>query len=384
MTQECRKFQSIMEAHDIEGALIVNPQNICYLSGASLPLRTWAGPTLAGGPALAFIDAHNTHPGQLIVANTESWTLPASLDGFEVVRYEAFDSFKPYDAMGNYAMAVRQTIKKMGLRAGKIGVDQMTPHVAVSALHETFPASSVVEITHLLLQARRVKTANEVEKLRRAASIGALGQKGLMEFARPGITELELWDRLLLRMEENVGHTLLVSGELVSGPRTAVVQYPGGPTPRKLLAGDTVILDLSVCVDGYWTDTTNTIIVGKDPTLPQIQCYRAALDAFNAGLGSLRVGARCCDVEASARNALAQHGFKPMHYMGHQLGASVNEPPRLVQYDSTFIEASMVFALEPGAYQGPGGDTGARLEQNILITEDGPEILSAFPWGLNF
>ena len=80
------------------------------------------------------------------------------------------------------------------------------------------------------------------------------------------------------------------------------------------------------------------------------------------------------------RATLEAHGIPMSHYAGHQVGAGVNEPPRLVPYAAETIEAGMVFALEAGAYEGPGGAIGARAEKVALVTETGPEILSAFPW----
>jgi Xaa-Pro aminopeptidase len=68
--------------------------------------------------------------------------------------------------------------------------------------------------------------------------------------------------------------------------------------------------------------------------------------------------------------------------MGHQIGATVNELPRLVPYDHTVIQANMVFAVEPGAYQGPGGSFGVRSEKMVWVSETGPEILSRFEWGI--
>jgi len=70
------------------------------------------------------------------------------------------------------------------------------------------------------------------------------------------------------------------------------------------------------------------------------------------------------------------------HYMGHQIGVVVNELPRIVPYDHTPIQAGMVFSLEPGAYEGPGGTSGARSEKMVLVTESGPEVLSKFEWGI--
>jgi len=99
---------------------------------------------------------------------------------------------------------------------------------------------------------------------------------------------------------------------------------------------------------------------------------------MEAGAEALRPGARARDVEKAVRVAFAKHHLPVAHYSGHQIGTSVNERPRLVQYDDSIIEPNMVFAVEPGAY---GGET-ARAEKVVLVTETGPEILSSFEWGM--
>jgi Xaa-Pro aminopeptidase len=71
-----------------------------------------------------------------------------------------------------------------------------------------------------------------------------------------------------------------------------------------------------------------------------------------------------------------------MHYTGHQIGVSVNEDPRLVDYDDTPIEPGMVFSVEPGVYGGDVG-TGSRCERVVVVGEDGPEVISNFPWGMD-
>ena len=99
-------------------------------------------------------------------------------------------------------------------------------------------------------------------------------------------------------------------------------------------------------------------------------------------MAALRPGARAAAAAAAAEAAFAAHGLPMAHYAGHQIGAGVNESPRLVPYDQTPIEPGMVFSVEPGAYRGPGGDFGARSEKMVLVTASGPEILSTFAWGI--
>jgi len=92
--------------------------------------------------------------------------------------------------------------------------------------------------------------------------------------------------------------------------------------------------------------------------------------------------ALCCDVDLAARNALKKSGLPAAHYSGHQIGATVNEGPRIVPFDTTAVQAGMVFCFEPGAYAGPEGTTGARLERMVLVTDSGSEVLNQFPWGM--
>ena len=108
----------------------------------------------------------------------------------------------------------------------------------------------------------------------------------------------------------------------------------------------------------------------------------AATAAFYAALTALRPGRRCCDAHAAASETLERHGLRVEHYTGHQIGVGPNDPPRLVPYDETVLQAGMVIAVEPGVYAGRKAPYGACAEQMVLVTVDGPEILTAFPWGL--
>ena len=124
------------------------------------------------------------------------------------------------------------------------------------------------------------------------------------------------------------------------------------------------------------------VIGGVAPTAEQRRYARASQDACEAAMAALRPGAKASDAWFAAEAAFHQHGLKPAHYAGHQIGVVVNELPRLVAYDHTPIEVGMVFAVEPGVYQGPGGTFGARSEKMVLVTPSGPEIISQFDWGI--
>ncbi len=97
----------------------------------------------------------------------------------------------------------------------------------------------------------------------------------------------------------------------------------------------------------------------------------------------LRPGIKGCEVERAMREALEKHGFKAMTYLGHQIGTSPNDPPRIVNYEDETIEPFMIFCLEPAAYTGSDGTCGVRLEPVFLVTDHGVEMLSRFKLGKN-
>jgi Xaa-Pro dipeptidase len=240
----------------------------------------------------------------------------------------------------------------------------------------------LVDARPILRQARLVKTPREIELLRAAAAAADAGHEALLELAQPGANELEVMSGVIAAVERAAGEPIPWAGELVTGPRTATLRYPGGPIDRTIQVGDTVLMDLSVRRGGYWSDCTNTLVAGAEPSEEQLRYFRAARAAYDAAVEQLRPGRRACDAWTASVDTLAEHGFQPSHYAGHQLGAAVNEDPRLVSYDETPIQANMVFAIEPGVYAGPEGVTGARTERNVLVTEGGPEVLTRFRWGM--
>lgn len=269
-------------------------------------------------------------------------------------------------------------------RKATLGIEgRYLPHAAARLLATEFPGLVVIDVEAALQRARLIKTDREVGLLRRAAAIGDIGHRALATLCQTaGQNEFEMWAALTSQMFRAVGHDIPVVGELVTGPRTCTVNYPGGPRDRVTAPGDAALMDISQRIDGYWSDCTNTHVIAAEPTAHQRKYARASQDACESAMAALRVGNKASDASNAAEAAFAKHGLPMAHYTGHQLGVTVNELPRLVPYDHTPLQAGMVFAVEPGAYEGKGGTFGARSEKIVLVTESGPEILSQFTWGI--
>jgi len=366
-------------------ALLSSVQNVTYVSGFEVPVGV--GVVSATTYALPFAVLSVREGGTWLgvsAFHAQAAEEESRLD--HLLTFDAFDSFRRTDPRASYLAALRAALEGAGVRdAGRLGVEgRALPHGAAGFITEIFPRTNMVEIDDLLVRARFTKTPRETELLRRASQIGDVGHRALAALVeKPGRNECDMYAEVTGCMQRAVGRELSVVGELVSGRRTTTTNYPGGPRDRITEPGDPVLMDISQRVSGYWSDVTNTHIAGgMGPAANPKRLVRAAQLAFEAAVEVLRPGKLASDVWNAANAVYLAHGLSIPHNVGHQLGVTVNELPRLVPYDHTPIQANMVFAVEPGAYEGPGGTFGARFEKDVLVTESGPEILSHFEWGL--
>jgi Xaa-Pro aminopeptidase len=373
---ESARLAAALRGAGADAAILSSFEDVCYATGFEVPPPIDAGAAFSYGPTLCVVTAEGRTT--LLAPNVYAARAEEMSRADDVQLVPTFGHFEPVDAEREFLAAVRAALAE--LDGAVLAVDRRTlPAAAADLLGD----HRLVDARPVMRAARLIKTAREIELLRSAIAAADAGHEALLEFARPGANELEVMGAVVAAAERSAGRPLPWAGELVTGPRTARLRYPGGPVDRVIEAGDTVLMDLSVRNRGYWADCTNTLVAGAEPSDEQLRYFRAARAAFEAAVDELRPGKRACDAFAASVDAFAERGFEAAHYAGHQIGAAVNEDPRLVGYDETLIEPNMVFAVEPGVYAGPDGRTGARAEKMILVTQAGPEILSRFPWGMD-
>ena len=383
--QEWQRTDAAGREHGLQAILLSSLADVTYLSGFEVPVPIGAGAEMAYGIPLALCT----------VGDPRGWLIaPDSLRGQAVrqgrldtvLAFDTFDGFRPTDSAASFVDRIRTALTEAGLRGApaRLGIQARTlPYAVVRLLQEEFSTLELVEAAPAMYAARRIKTPREIDLLRRASAVADVGHNTLAELCRrDGSNEFDMWAEITRRMFEAVGHEVTVTGELVTGERTRTVEYPNGPRNRVTQAGDAALMDISQRIDGYWSDCTNTHVIAAEPTAEQ-RCYaKASQAACEAAMDALRPGALACDAWEAADRAFRAYGLQSAHYAGHQIGVTVNELPRLVPYDQTPIEPGMVFSVEPGVYQGPDGNFGARSEKMVLVTESGPEVLSRFEWGV--
>lgn len=234
----------------------------------------------------------------------------------------------------------------------------------------------LVPMKRLIEPLRQIKSEEEAEMMRKAQSIADETFAHLLGYIQPGMTErqvyLELVSDLRRRGAEGESFSAIVaSGERGSLPHAA-------PTDKVIEEGDLLTLDFGCIYKGYCSDMTRTICVGK-ANERQKEIYNIVLKAQKAALEAIKPGAVCKDIDKIARDIITEAGYGDNfgHGLGHAVGLEVHENPRLNSIDDSVLEAGMVVTDEPGIYI--PGFGGVRIEDIVLVTEDGKEVLSSSP-----
>jgi Xaa-Pro aminopeptidase len=388
--EELARTQDALKAIGADFAILSSDENVTYVSHYAVP--TDFGPASAQryvAPMAYFaVDAGAPARGEsgLIVSDSyAAGATQASALG-QVHMYACFVLDYDVSPRANYLDALRKVLRESGIGSTRktIAIEEKSlPVAAYRLITAEYPNVTLIDAGPALQQARLVKTARELDLLRAAAEVNKAGHTALVEACkRAGQSEFDMWSAVINAMEKRAGGPVIVFGELVTGARCAVVRYPGGPLHVMTHPGNLALMDMSTRVNGYWTDCTNTLVIGDvEPTATQRKYGVAAREAFHAAAEKLRPGNKAHEAFDAAAATFAKHGLTIGHYGGHQIGVTVNEHPRLVPWEQTVIQEGMVFSIEPGSYEGPEGSAGARMEKSVIVHQSGPEILCDFEWG---
>ena len=224
------------------------------------------------------------------------------------------------------------------------------------------------EVDEIINKARAVKTDYEVDCIKKAQKIAEDAFSHILNFIKEGVTEkeiaLELDFYMLSHGAEAVSfETIAVSGKNSSMPH-------GVPTDKKIENGDFITMDFGAVYNGYHSDMTRTVIVGK-PTEKQKEVYETVLKAQKSALEVLKNGVTGFDADKVARDIIENAGYKENfgHGTGHGVGIEIHESPNLSPYSKATLETGNVVTVEPGIYI--PDEFGVRIEDMALITEDG-------------
>lgn len=357
MSSKIEKIQHHLQAANIDAAFITTPENIFYLSGfLSDPHERLLG-ILIFKDAAPFMICPKM---EVTDAKAAGWT-------YDVVGHD--DQEDAFEVLANKATQSVSAIQTLAIEKSHLTVERL------DTLQRFYPNSSVVGIDQVLTDLRIVKSADEVEKIREAAKLADYAiQVGCDELAE-GKTELEVLSAIEAAILQK-GYYMSFDTMVLTGLNAASPH--GTPGNTKIKKGDLVLFDLGVVYEGYCSDITRTVAFGE-PNAEQKAVYDAVLSANKAAIDLVKPGVRTMDLDRAARQKIEDAGFGEYftHRLGHGLGIGLHETPSIHGSNELPLVEGMVFTIEPGVYK---GDTaGVRIEDDVVVTKDGVEILTSFP-----
>lgn len=258
-------------------------------------------------------------------------------------------------------------IKSMAVQTSHLNVDD---HKEIQKLGKLRSLKSAPPI---LAQMRCIKEPAELATLGKALRNAEEAFTAMRRTIRVGQTELEMAARLEYEMKRRGASGPSFPTICAEGPNAALPHaHPGR---RKVKRGSAILFDWGARVDGYCSDLTRMVFVGSIPA-KIAEVYGVVLAAQKKAIAAVRPGARMCDVDAIARDWIADAGYGEAfnHGLGHGLGLDVHEPPSLSWRSKKKLEAGMVVTVEPGIYL--PGIGGVRIEDDVLVTPTGRRVLS--------
>lgn len=276
--------------------------------------------------------------------------------------------------------SVGEVIKKLNLH--RIGFEASYLSVADwNAIQKESPSRELIAADGHVEALRRVKDDAEILEIREAIDQAQRAFLKLRGELAEGWTEKAVADRLdaLLREFGAVGASF---PPIVAVGRRAALPHARPTVDAKIGDDDFVLFDWGADGRGYKSDLTRMVVTGKvTPEFANV--YRIVLTAQERAIAAIRPGAKAQDIDAEARSYIDQAGFGRFfgHGLGHGIGLEIHEGPRLRKESATILEPGMVLTVEPGIYLPEWG--GVRIEDDVLVTPEGHEVLSSLPKSLD-
>lgn len=355
MNARMQQLYAHLDNQQIEAMLITSPKHVYYLTGfATDPHERFLGLLLARGE----------EPALLVPAL--DYEAAASATGMARIHTHA-DTDNAYDVLSKL---VPTSVRTLGVEKDDLSVTRF------EALAVAIGAESYMDVGGPLREMRAMKSPDEVARMRHAARLVEDTLRAGVARAKPGVTEIELVAELEYQMKKLGAQGPSFDTMVLTGAKSALPH--GKPDATPIREGDLLLFDLGVFADGYASDITRTFAVG-DISDEAKRIYAAVLEANGRAIEAIRPGITLGSLDRTARAVIESAGFGPyfMHRLGHGLGLDIHEYPSVHGLNEDLVRAGLAFTVEPGIYV--PGVGGVRIEDDVVATEDGVDVLTTFP-----
>ena len=344
------KLREHIRASELEGVILTPGPNLRYYTGVRSALLE--------RPFLLFVpkdgDPH------LVAPTFEAG--PFTRTSTKIAIHDWGDEEGP-------SRAYQGVVTGLGLK-GRWGVEGRVPYRFIHLL--TGQANLQLEDAEQILQnIREIKEPGELQLLQRAATILSKAFLKIPAFIRPGMTEIELGNKITQAIysngAESVDVMLVQAGASAADPHHM-------PEPKKIQRKQSIVVDACCTYAGYFADITRTYMTGRDSEFENL--YENVLDAEKEGIRASKPGVKVGQVDEAARSRLRQKNLDKYftHRTGHGLGLEVHEAPYIVPNGDETLQPFMVHTVEPGVYL--TGKMGVRIEDNVQVTENSAKVLT--------
>lgn len=336
------------------------------------------------GPTLSYLTGLNFHlmerpvvlvfaPGQTPAIILPELEMQKTVDlPYELKTY-------PYGEIpSEWSQAFRSAFFELDLYGRTIGVEPRRMRVLELHLVENgAPGSHVIAAENELASLRLCKDTDEVAKMRQAVKIAQDALEATLPQIKIGMSEKEIAAELTIQLLRHGSDPEMPFAPIVSGGPNSANPH-ASPSERKLQVGDLLVIDWGATYDGYISDLTRTFAVGEvDNEYRKI--HEIVQQANAAGRAAGKPGVACAEVDKAARSVIesAGYGLYFTHRTGHGIGMEGHEEPYMRGDNQQLLETGMAYTVEPGIYL--PGRNGVRIEDDMVVTENGCESLSDLP-----
>ena len=345
MTMADQRLEKLMRRKDLDVILFWGPENIRYLCG----FTGSDGALIYGrGDRLFLTDSRYTEQAKGEVQNAVVSQYRQKIPGIS----QALKSLRA---------------RRIGFEAGAVNFE------SYRRLQEKFPRVSWLPLATELAGLRAVKEAEEIDRLGKAVRIASQSFLKTIPKMKPGSREAAVAESLECQFRRRGAEKAAFDTIVASGHRAALPH--GAASEKRLANGETVVIDFGARFQGYHSDETKTLILGKpDPKTKRV--YEIVRRAQAKAIRAVRPGVTGREIDAAARGVIQKAGFGKFfgHGTGHGVGLAVHEDPLISPKGKAVVEEGMIFTVEPGIYV-PGWG-GVRLEDMVRVTSNGCERLT--------
>ena len=270
--------------------------------------------------------------------------------------------------------AMRSLMEDQAVQPVRLAIDDEMQAAHLLGIQALAPGVKCEAAGELMSQLRKIKSADEVESMRRSGAVTDSVYEESLGALRAGITELEFQE--VIRQRYLKRGTKPEFALICFGSNGARPHHSTGNT--RLADGDVVVIDIGCKLEGYASDITRTVVFGE-PEPEAKRVYDVVYRAQRAAFERIRPGVACEEVDRAARSVIEEEGYGEyfIHRTGHGIGLSTHEPPYIVAGNPEPLREGMCFSDEPGIYL--PGRFGVRIENIVTVTSDGAEYLNADP-----